>query len=58
MSGQDDISTMIEDCQNRESKLSDWEAQFIDNIDSQIHDDGSLSEKQQEKLEQIWEKIT
>ena len=58
MSGQDDISTMIEDCQNRESKLSDWEAQFIDNIDSQIRDDGSLSEKQQEKLEQIWEKIT
>ncbi|KKL94096.1 hypothetical protein LCGC14_1868150 [marine sediment metagenome] len=58
MSGQDDISTMIEDCQNRESKLSDWEAQFIDNIDSQIRDDGSLSEKQQEKLEQIWERIT
>jgi len=53
-----DISTMIEDCLNRESKLSDWEAGFIDTIDSQIRSDGSLTKKQQEKLEQIWEKIT
>ena len=54
----DDIPTMIEDCMNRESKLSDWEAKFIDNIDSQLRGDNSLTSKQQEKLEQIWEKIT
>lgn len=53
-----DIPTMIEDCMNRESKLSDWEASFIDSIDSQVRSDKSLTKPQQEKLEQIWERIT
>ena len=56
--GDDDIPTMIEDCMNRESKLSDWEAGFIDSLDSQLRGENSLTQKQQEKLEQIWERIT
>ena len=54
----DDVSVMIEDCMNRESKLSDWEASFIDSVDSQLRGGNSLTQKQQEKLEQIWERIT
>lgn len=54
----DDIPTMIEDCMNRESKLSEWEAKFIDSIDSQLRGENSLTQKQLETLEQIWERIT
>lgn len=54
----DDVPVMIEDCMNRESKLSEWEAEFIDSLDSQLREGNSLTQKQQEKLEQIWERIT
>ena len=45
---------MIEDCINRQSKLSDWELKFIDDIQFK----NSLSEKQSDKLYKIWEKVT
>lgn len=54
----DDIAQMIEDCEARDSKLSEWEQQFIDSIGRQLSRTGSLSPKQQERLEQIWERIT
>lgn len=46
---------MVEDCINRESKLTSWEAQFIDGIASQEY---ALTVKQAEFLNQIWERIT
>ena len=50
---------MIEDCQQRESRLSDWERKFIDNIDQRLGVGGeSLSEKQADKLESIWDRVT
>ena len=54
----DDIAQMIEDCEARDTKLSEWEQQFIDSISRQLAKNGSLSQKQQEKLEAIWERIT
>lgn len=54
----DDIAQMIEDCEARDSKLSEWEQQFIDSIGRQLAKTGSLSPKQQERLEAIWERIT
>lgn len=54
----DDIAQMIEDCEARDSKLSEWEQQFIDSIGRQLAKNGSLSPKQQERLEAIWERIT
>ena len=54
----DDIAQMIEDCEARDSKLSEWEQQFIDSIGRQLAKNGSLSQKQRERLEQIWERIT
>ena len=54
----DDIAQMIEDCEARDSKLSEWEQQFIDSIGRQLAKTGSLSPKQRERLEQIWERVT
>ena len=54
----DDIAQMIEDCEARDSKLSEWEQQFIDSIGRQLAKNGSLSPKQQERLEAILERIT
>lgn len=46
---------MIEDCQRRESMLGEWEAQFIDDIDARAK---PLTEKQHDKLHQIWDRVT
>lgn len=58
MSAHDDHATMVTDCENRESKLSDWERGFIDSIGRQLAAGRSLSEKQIETLDKIWERIT
>lgn len=54
----DEHLTMVEDCENRESKLSDWERGFIDSIKIQLERGGSLTDKQVETLDKIWESVT
>ena len=54
----EDHSQMITDCENRESKLSDWERSFIDSISMQMSSGGWLTEKQSETLDKIWERVT
>lgn len=49
---------LIEDCENREDKLSDWERGFIDSIGRQMADGRALTDKQVERLEEIWERVT
>lgn len=49
---------MVTDCENRESKLTDWERTFIDSIGNQLDASRPLSEKQAETLDRIWERIT
>lgn len=49
---------MIDDCGDRESRLNEWETEFIESIDSQLYGTGSLSPKQVSILERIWEKVT
>lgn len=46
---------MVEDCLNRYEKLSDWENQFLDDISRRAE---PLSERQHDKLTQIWERVT
>lgn len=53
-----DIAQMIEDCENRSAKLNDWECEFIDSIAIQYAKKGSLTPKQSEQLNKIWEKAT
>lgn len=49
---------MIEDCEARESLLSTWEAGFIDSAKDYMEDGHSLSPKQVETLEKIWDRVT
>lgn len=49
---------LIEDCERRSEKLSDWELSFIDSLRRQIEGGRRPSEKQIEKLDDCWEKAT
>lgn len=54
----DEHQQMVQDCENRESKLTDWERSFIDSIGDQLSKGQRLSEKQAERLDEIWERVT
>jgi len=52
----EEITQMIEDCQKRRFKMNDWERDFISNISKKSSQ--NLTERQIERLEIIWEKVT
>ena len=57
----EEISQLIEDCENRESKMTDWEREFIQSISEQASYRAfyrALTNAQVEKLEKIWDRIT
>lgn len=54
----DDWITLVEDCENREQRLSDWERQFIDSVRHQLDAGRPLTPKQSQTLDDIWEKVT
>lgn len=58
MTTHEEHQQMVTDCENRESKLTDWERGFIDSIARQIAAGRALSEKQAERLDAIWERVT
>ncbi|WP_428421905.1 hypothetical protein [Methylibium sp.] len=49
---------LIEDCEAREARLSEWDAQFLDSIKRQLAEGRALSLKQTAKLDEIWERAT
>lgn len=49
---------IIQDCEARESQLSDWERGFIDSLSTQLAKGGRMSPAQQAKLDAIWERVT
>ena len=49
---------LIEDCEKRESQLTDWERTFIDSVRRWIESDRVPTPKQIETLDNIWEKVT
>lgn len=53
----DEYTEMIEDCEKRMDKLSDWETQFLASMRIQLSQ-GKISSTQITKLEEIWEKAT
>ena len=55
---QSEIEQMIQDCENLESKLSDWENGFMSSIGDVVDKNMILSENQVNKLNDIWERIT
>jgi len=54
----DEYITLLEDCERRSHKLSDWELQFVDSMQRQITDGKRPTAKQIETLDNIWEKAT
>ena len=54
----DELEQMVEDCEARESKLTQWEVDFIDSIGSRLRHGRPLTEGQETTLEKIWKRIT
>ncbi len=54
----DEYRQQITDCRKRERMLSAWDADFLDSISTRLDDNRTLSPKQIEKLDEIWEKAT
>lgn len=52
----EDIESMIDDCFRRETRMNEWERNFLHNICEQI--DRGLSPAQADKLEAIWDRVT
>ncbi len=56
---------MLEDCENVRNvekrnggpDFSKWELDFLDSVEEQFDESGFLTERQNEKLRQIWDKI-
>jgi len=49
---------LINDCLKRISKLTDWESRFMANIRIRLEANIPLTEKQDELLNEIWERVT
>ena len=54
----DEYLTMVEDCEKRESRRTEWEAGFVDSISDRLSKSVPLTAKQIETLESIWERVT
>ena len=50
--------TLVEDCEARESRLTDWERDFVDSVRRQLEAGRALSKKQADTLDEIWESAT
>lgn len=54
----DEYRQQIADCRKRERMLSAWDADFLDSISERLDGNNTLTSKQIEKLDEIWEKAT
>ena len=55
---QDEYLAMIQDCEQREGMLSDWERGFIDSLAQQIGRGKVPTPKQVDRLNDAWERVT
>ena len=53
-----DTLQLLEDCEHREERLSDFERGFVDSLKRQIEDGRGLSKKQAQLLDEIWARAT
>lgn len=54
----DEHIQLIEDCERRESRLSEWEVGFIASLREQLERGRSLSDKQIDVLDRVWDQAT
>ena len=50
--------TLLDDCEKREERLTDWERGFVDSLRRQIEQGRRPSVKQIESLGKAWERAT
>lgn len=50
--------TLLDDCEKREERLTDWERGFVDSLRDQIARGRHPTQKQVDTLDNIWEKAT
>ena len=50
--------TMVEDCEARESRLVEWEVNFLASIKECLEGGNSLSFRRSARLDEIWERVT
>ena len=55
---QDEYVTLLDDCEQREERLSDWERGFVDSLRRQIEQGRRPTPKQLEALDRAWERAT
>jgi hypothetical protein len=49
---------MLDDCESRDDNMNDWESGFCESIRAQLDNGRSLSSRQIEMLEKIWDRLT
>jgi hypothetical protein len=49
---------MVADCEARESRLTDWQREFIQSIGEQLRGGRALTQKQSDTLDSVWEEAT
>jgi phosphoserine phosphatase len=54
----DEYLRMLEDCEQRESRLTDWEREFVDSLRQRLDRGHGLTPKQIECIDKIWERAT
>ena len=54
----DEYLTLVDDCEKRESRLTEWDSGFVDSIRHRLEKEQPLSAKQAETLDKIWERVT
>lgn len=54
----EEYAKMLDDCEKRESRMTEWEQQFCDSLSNQLARGRTPSAKQIETLDRIWEKVT
>ena len=55
---QDEYVTLLDDCEAREERLSDWERGFCDSLRRQLEQGRRPTPKQIEALDSAWERAT
>ena len=54
----DEYAKMLDDCEKRESRMTEWEQSFCDSLATQLARGRVPSAKQIETIDRIWEKVT
>jgi hypothetical protein len=54
----DEYDSMLRDCAARSATLTQWERNFVESLQHRLARGGSLTPKQCETLDKIWERVT